>query len=161
MTRPIVLSLLIAFGPSLSLGALPLGALPLPAQEQIDREMVTQIRTEGFENSHVLEVFNHLTNVIGPRLTNSPGYYEAVDWTRDKMIEWEVEDVHLEPWEFGRGWSLEKFSVEMLEPRYLPMIGFPRGWSASTQGRLVSEPIMLGGKSVAELQSFEGRLAPK
>ena len=159
MTRPIVLSLLIAFGPSLSLGALPLGALPLPAQEQIDREMVTQIRTEGFENSHVLEVFNHLTNVIGPRLTNSPGYYEAVDWTRDKMIEWEVEDVHLEPWEFGRGWSLEKFSVEMLEPRYLPMIGFPRGWSASTQGRLVSEPIMLGGKSVAELQSFEGRLA--
>ncbi|MCH8812480.1 MAG: M20/M25/M40 family metallo-hydrolase [Gemmatimonadetes bacterium] len=158
MTRSITLSLLIAFGPALSTGALALGAFPLAAQEQIDQDMVARIRAEGFDNSHVLEVFNHLTNVIGPRLTNSPGYYEAVEWMRDKMIEWEFEDVHLESWEFGRGWSLEKFSVEMLEPRYLPMIGFPRGWSASTQGRLVSEPIMLGGKSAEELRSLEDRL---
>ena len=148
MMRSIALSLLIAFGPPPTVGA----------QEPIDRAMVAKIRAEGFENSRVLEVFNHLTNVIGPRLTNSPGYYEAVEWTRDKMIEWGFEEVHLEPWEFGRGWSLERFSVEMLEPRYLPMIGFPKGWSASTQGRLVAEPIMLGGKSAAELQLFENRL---
>jgi len=148
MTRSVVLPLLIVFGP----------VLTLSAQERIDRAMVAQIRSEGFENSHVMEIYNHLTNVIGPRLTNSPGYYEAVDWTRNKMIEWAFEDVHLEPWEFGRGWSLEKFSIEMLEPRYLPMIGFPRGWSASTRGRLVSEPIMLGGKSEAELRSLEDRL---
>ena len=154
MTRSIPLSLLIVFGSALSLGALPLGA-----QEQIDRDMVARIRAEGFENSHVMEVFNQLTIVIGPRLTASPGYHEAVEWMRDKMIEWEFEDVHLEPWEFGRGWSLERFSVEMLEPRYLPMIGFPTGWSASTQGRLVAEPIMLGGKSAAELRSLEDRLA--
>lgn len=146
--RSVALSLLIVFGSAPALGA----------QERIDRAMVAQIRAEGFENSHVMEVFNHLTNVIGPRLTASPGYKEAVEWTRDKMIEWAFEDVHLEPWEFGRGWSLERFSVEMLEPRYLPMIGFPKGWSASTNGRLVAEPIMLGGKSAAELRSLENRL---
>jgi hypothetical protein len=28
------------------------------------------------------------------------------------------DDVHLEPWEFGRGWQLEKLTVEMVEPRY-------------------------------------------
>ncbi len=148
MMRSVALSLLLAFAQ----------ALPLEAQEQIDREVVARIRAEGFENSHVMEIFNHLTNVIGPRLTNSPGYYQAVEWTRDKMVEWDFEDVHLESWEFGRGWSLEKFSVEMLEPRYLPMIGFPRGWSASTRGRLVAEPIMLGGKSAAEVRSLEDRL---
>ena len=148
MTRSVALSLVIAFGQALALGA----------QERIDRAMVAKIRAEGFENSHVLEVFNHLTNVIGPRLTASPGYKEAVDWTRDKMVEWGFDDVHLEPWEFGRGWSLERFSVEMLEPRYLPMIGFPKGWSASTKGRLVAEPIMLGGMSATELGSYEGRL---
>ena len=72
------------------------------------REIVlAQIRVEGFENSHVLEVFNHLTNVNGPRLTASPGYGEAVEWTRDKMIEWDFEDVHLESWEFGRGCRCE------------------------------------------------------
>jgi len=63
MTRSIALSLLIAFGPAPTVGA----------QEPIDRAMVAKIRAEGFENSHVMEVFNHLTNVIGPRLTNSPG----------------------------------------------------------------------------------------
>ena len=149
MKRSIVLSFLIALGQ----------ALPLGAQERIDRDMVSKIRAEGLDNSHVLEVFNRLTNVIGPRLTNSPGYYEAVEWTRDKMVEWGFEDVHLEPWEFGRGWSLESFSVEMLEPRYMPMIGFPKGWSASTRGRLVSEPVMVGGMSPAELRSSEGDLA--
>ncbi len=148
MMRSIVLSLLIIFGQ----------AFTLSAQERIDRAMVAKIRAEGLENSHVMEVFNHLTNVIGPRLTASPGYREAVDWTHEKMIEWGFEDVHLEQWEFGRGWDLERFSVEMLEPRYLPMIGFPKGWSASTKGRLVAEPIMLGGVSPVELQALEERL---
>ncbi len=32
--------------------------------------MVSQIRTEGFENSHVMEVFNQLTNVIGYELSS-------------------------------------------------------------------------------------------
>ncbi len=148
MRRSVLLLLLIVFAQ----------APALDAQEQIDRDMVARIRAEGFENARVMEVFNHLTNVIGPRLTNSPGYYEAVDWTRDKMIDWGFEDVRQEGWDFGRGWSLDKFSIEMLEPRYMPMIGYPRGWSASTDGRLVSEPVMLGGKSVPELRAMEGEL---
>ncbi len=148
MTRSVTVSLLIALGQ----------VLPLGAQERIDREVVEKIKAEGFENSHVMEVFNHLTNVIGPRLTASPGYRDAVEWTRDRMIEWGLEDVHLEPWEFGRGWSLERFSVEMLEPRYLPMIGYPKAWSASTNGRLVAQPVMLAGTSAAELGSLGSRL---
>jgi hypothetical protein len=39
------------------------------------------------------------------------------------------------------------------------MIGFPEGWSASTTGRIVAEPVMLGGKSAAELRSLEDGLA--
>ena len=91
MTRALALSFLIALGATLSVGT-----LPLAAQEQIDQDMVARIRAEGFDNSHVLELFNHLTNVIGPRLTNSPGYYESVEFMRDKMIEWEFEDVHVD-----------------------------------------------------------------
>ncbi len=36
------------------------------AQEPIDQDMVERIRREGMENSRIMEVFNHLTNVIGP-----------------------------------------------------------------------------------------------
>ena len=56
-----------------------------------------------------MEVFNHLTNVIGPRLTASPAYQDAVRWTCDKMAEWGMKNVHAEGWEFGRGWELERF----------------------------------------------------
>ena len=141
---------------------LSLFAMPayLSAQEPIDRDMVEKIRQEGTRNSRVMEVFNHLTNVIGPRLTASPAYQSAVGWTRDKMAEWGMKNVHAEGWEFGRGWELERFSVEMLEPRYLPMIGYPRGWSASTEGRLVGEPVFMGGATSAdELEDYTGRLA--
>ncbi len=46
-------------------------------------------------------------------------------------------NVHLEPWKFGRGWTLERLTVEMIEPRYLPLIGYADGWSAATAGEIV------------------------
>ena len=133
-------------------------ATGLGAQEAVDQEMVAKIKAEGFERSHVLEVFNHLTNVIGPRLTASPAYAEAKEWARDQLREWGLDNVHVEPWEFGRGWTLERFSVEMLEPRYFPMIGYPRGWSPSTPGRLVSQPVWLGGTTQSGLSEYAGKL---
>ncbi len=131
------------------------------AQEPIDQDMVERIRREGMENSRIMEVFNHLTNVIGPRLTASPAYHEAVQWTRAKMDEWGMTNARAEGWEFGRGWTLDRFSVEMVEPRYLPMIGYPRGWSASTDGRLLGAPVFLGEASMEELESHAGQLSGK
>ena len=145
---------------AVSLLALVLLPAHLSAQEPIDRDMVERIRQEGYENSRVMEVFGHLTNVIGPRLTASPAYQEAVRWTRDKMGEWGMKNVRAEGWEFGRGWELEGFSVEMIEPRYMPMIGYPRGWSPATDGKLVGEPVFMGDIGAADaLRDFEGRLS--
>src|SRR6516162_4698665 len=107
------------------------------AQEKIDSAMIAKIRTEGLEHSQVMEVFDHLVNVIGPRLTASPAYKTAVDWTKDRLVSMGFDNVHVEPWEFGRGWQLEKLTVEMDEPRYLPMIGYAKAWSPSTNGKLV------------------------
>src|SRR5262249_35089588 len=113
--------------------ALLLAAL-MNAQELVDTVMAGRIRAEGFEHSQVMEVFDHLVNVIGPRLTASPAYQTAVTWTRDRLVNMGFDNVHLEPWEFGRGWQVERISVEMLEPRYMPMIAYASGWSPSTNG---------------------------
>ncbi len=119
------------------------------AQEKVDAAMVAKIRTEGLEHSHVMEVFDHLVNVIGPRLTASPAYQTAVRWTRDKLAGMGFDNVHLEPWEFGRGWELERLTIEMIEPRYMPLIGYASGWSPSTTGRIVAEPVWLGNPATA------------
>src|SRR5215472_1618737 len=111
------------------------------AQEKIDAAMIAKIRTEGLLHSQVMDVFDHVVNVIGPRLTASPAYKTAVDWCRDRLIAMGFDNVHLEPWEFGRGWQLERLTIEMVEPRYQPLIGYAKGWSPPTNGVLTASPV--------------------
>src|SRR5215813_4600756 len=60
-------------------------ATSIAAQDKVDTAVIAKIRSEGLEHSRVMETFDHLVNVIGPRLTASPAYKTAVDWTRDQL----------------------------------------------------------------------------
>jgi hypothetical protein len=115
----------------------------IAAQERVDDAMVAKIRAEGLDRSKALETFTYLTTAIGPRLTNSPAHRRAIEWTKQQLKAYGLSNVHADAWEFGRGWSLERLSIEMIEPRYLPLIGFPRAWSASTPGTISATPIWL------------------
>jgi hypothetical protein len=134
-------------------------AVILHAQEPVDLAMVAKIRDEGLNRSQVMDTFNYLTTVIGPRLTASPAFTRAVNWTGDRMQAMGLANVHLEPFEFGRGWTLDRFSADMLEPRYFPLIGYPNAWSPSTNGRLVGRPVWLGDKTPDEIATYAGKLA--
>jgi hypothetical protein len=131
----------------------------LQAQERIDVAVNARIRAEGLQRSQALEVFNYLTTTIGPRLTTSPAYKRAVDWTQGRLRTFGLDSVRAEPFEFGRGWELTGLKLEMTSPRYMPLIGYPRGWSPATRGAITAQPIMLGGKSVEELRAYAGKLA--
>jgi hypothetical protein len=39
---------------------------------------------------------------------------------------------------------MERLTEEMLEPRYMPMIAYAKGWSPSTSGKLAGAPVWLG-----------------
>ena len=45
------------------------------SQEKLDMEAISKIRRQGLENSKVMDIAFQLTDVAGPRLTNSPGYF--------------------------------------------------------------------------------------
>ena len=114
------------------------------AQEPIDQATLARIRDEGLNRSQVGATFNHLTNVIGPRLTGSPAFKQAVDWTAAQLRTHGLKNVHQESWPFGRGWVLKRFVFEMVEPRYVPLVGYPEGWTPSTKGELVGAPVFIG-----------------
>jgi len=97
----------------------------IQAQEPVDRAMVARIKEEGLQRSKVEQTFNQLTNVIGPRLTGSPAYKRAADWSARELEGYGLSAVHQESFPFGRGWSLEKFVFEMVEPFYFPLTGLP------------------------------------
>ena len=128
------------------------------AQDRIDFTVIEKIRAEGMERSKVLEAFDYLTSVIGPRLTNSPAHKRSVAWTQETLKAWGMSEVHAEPFQFGRGWTLDKVIVEMLEPRYMPMSGYPKGWSPATAGRVIAAPVWLPGLEADALKAQAGKL---
>lgn len=123
-----------------------------------DREIIAKIRAEGLERSQVQPVFDELTVAIGPRLTASPAHKRAAEFVRERLASYGLANARLEPWKFGRGWTLEKITIEMIEPRYLPLIGYADGWSPATNGEVVATPILLGGKSPEEVAALGGQL---
>ncbi|HYW69616.1 MAG TPA: M20/M25/M40 family metallo-hydrolase [Pyrinomonadaceae bacterium] len=148
---------LLSAGFAVWLGLFPL--IPVAdAQEPVDSVMNARIRDEGLKRSKVYETFTHFTEVIGPRLTGTPAHKTAAEYARDRLKEWGFQTARLEPWEFGRGWTLEKQTIEMIEPRYMPLLGYAEAWSAGTAGEIVGTPLMLGGKSAAELEPLRSKI---
>lgn len=131
-----------------------LALLAVPPQDPaLDR-----IRDEGLQRSKVFELFSTLTDQFGPRLAGTPAYKQSAEWARDRMREFGLTNARLEAWPFGRGWVLDRLVVEMVEPRYMPLIGYAEAWSAPTSGEIVATPIFLGSRTAADVAAMKDRL---
>jgi hypothetical protein len=117
--------------------------ITLSAADSVDLAVVNRIKAEAFENSKVMDTLHLLSDRYGPRLTGSPEFKEAADWAAKRLEEYGLVNAHLEKWgPFGRAWTLQKFAVEMIEPRYSLFDAWPLAWSQGTNGPLSGEPIL-------------------
>lgn len=123
---------------------------------------IAKIRDEGMNRSQVMQTLSYLTDVIGPRLTASPQMRRANDWTRDTLAKWGLQNANVESWgTFGRGWSLKRFSAQVIEPQGFPVIAYPKAWSPGTNGRVASEVVYFDAKDEADMARFKGKLKGK
>jgi carboxypeptidase Q len=123
---------------------------------------VQRIKDEGMNRSQVMKTLNYLTNVIGPRLTGSTNLRRANEWTRDQLTQWGLVNAHLEAWgPFGRGWTLKRFSAEVVEPQAFPLFAYPKAWSPPTSGPLAAEVVYVGATNEQELEKYKGNLRGK
>jgi len=138
-----------------------------PAAKSVEKAATTpastdpidRIKEEGLKRSQVMATLSYLTDVIGPRLTGSPNLKRANEWTRDKLAAWGLANAHLEAWgPFGRGWSLKRFSVQVVEPQCIPLIGYPKAWSPGTDGTLEAPVVYFDAKTEADFAKFKGKL---
>ena len=136
--------------------SLLLGGVLVTAQEPSD--IAGRIRTEGLQRSQALALYRTLTDELGARLTGSPAHLTAARWARDRFAQWGLANPHLEPFEFGRGWSLDKISVEMTSPRYMPLIAYADAWTPSTQGVVSGRVVYVGDKTASEVQALAPQL---
>lgn len=120
--------------------------------------MIAAITNEAMRRSEVSKLFYTLTDVLGPRLSGSPAHVAAARWAVDRFREWRLSNPRLEPFEFGRGWSLEKLTIEMTVPRYMPLVGYAEAWSPATTGVLTGTPLYVGDSATEEIDRLGARM---
>ena len=154
--------------PLLAAGALTAGLAfaPLAAQqpqERIDYDAIYRIKDEGFQRSRVMEITSWLTDVYGPRLTNSPGFRKAGEWAVKEMTSWGLANARLEPFgPFGKGWANEKFYMAATTPGgTFPVIGMSTAWTPGTEGAVSGDAIFAVLDTDEDLAKFKGALKGK
>ena len=170
----VVLLIVFSISPCMVLGQQPSQTTSAPTAAQPQQpgqqpsatpdpnDPIVRIKDEGMNRSQVMQTLSYLSDVIGPRLTASPGMKRSNDWTRDQLTKWGLQNAHLEAWgPFGRGWSLKRFSAQVSEPLDIPLIAYPKAWSPSTEGPITAEVIYVDAKNETELEKFKGQLKGK
>jgi carboxypeptidase Q len=137
----------------------PAGTTQTTAPANDPNDPIERIKDEGSNRSQVMQTLSYLSDVIGPRLTASPGMKRSNEWTRDQLAKFGLQNAHLEAWgPFGRGWTLKRFSAQVSEPLDIPLIAYPKAWSPGTNGPYTGDVVYVDAKDEADLQRFKGKL---
>ena len=127
-----------------------------------NNDITQKIKDEGLNKSKVMETAFYLTDVSGPRLSNSPGLKRAENWAVEKLKSYGLQNVKLEPWgKFGKGWEIEKYYAAFTSPYYHNIIASPKAWTASTNGPIKSEVVLMKADSLPVLAQYKGKLKGK
>jgi carboxypeptidase Q len=112
--------------------------------QQADSSMIAKIREEAFTHSRVGEFAHQLTDVAGPRLTNSPGYSRAADYVVRTLNDLKFDKAFKESWGyFGKGWSNDKTTLAMVAPYHEDLIAYPVAWTRGTAGPAKKVKVLL------------------
>jgi carboxypeptidase Q len=132
------------------------------AEDKPDLSVINRIKAESLSNSKVMDTMFYLTDVYGPRLTNSPNHYAAGEWAVKRLQDDGLVNVHLEKWgPFGRAWSNKYYEGHMVEPRFASLVGIPLAWTSGTGGSISGEPILAVIRTEADMEKFKGKLKGK
>src|SRR5438034_4373925 len=122
-------------------------------------------RGGGGSGSQAMNLMYNLSDRYGPRLTNSPQFRRAGEWAVGQLKEWGLSNAHLEKWATGGGrggaipsWEMAGYSGAMIEPTFMPIIGYPQAWSGSTNGPVTGEAVLASIQTPADLDKWHGKL---
>ncbi|HEX8457785.1 MAG TPA: M20/M25/M40 family metallo-hydrolase [Pyrinomonadaceae bacterium] len=135
----------VSFSPLAAVVRAQTPAAPAAVQsERIDMDAYWKIRREGLERSQAMRTLHVLADVYGPRLTGSPNFKAAADWTVKQMTDWGFKNAHLEPWDFGHpGWLNERLSAHIVSPVKDALVCEALAWTPGTNGTVTGRAYQL------------------
>lgn len=135
-------------------GATAVAASDTTATARLIREIAT--------NQRAYDDLAWLTDVIGPRLTGSPQLVRAHAWAESTLAARGLSNVHRESYQFGTSWTRGPASARFLTQNGKSITLAALAWSKPTPGPVRGDLLVVGGKSLAELEkhigTFKGRI---
>jgi hypothetical protein len=124
-----------------------------------EAKAVTQAILEEIDkHSELMTNIEYLCDMIGPRLTGSPGLNKANHWTRDKFRQYGLANAHLEPWTIERAWTRGETKGRVVVPVEQRILLESAGWSPSTKGPVRGPVVHVKAQSADELAAYKGKL---
>ncbi|MBK7438329.1 MAG: hypothetical protein IPI77_16395 [Saprospiraceae bacterium] len=106
-----------------------------------------------------MDIAFQITEMSGPRVTNSAGFMRAANYAKNQFTQWGLVNSRLDPWgDFGKGWDLKKSYVAILSPWYRSLIAYPKAWSSGTNGPQTGGVLLISAKDSSELNAYRGKL---
>ena len=124
-------------------------AAPLAAQSSVDTTGTGRLIDQAMRHSEVMQNLEHLTDVIGPRLSGSPAMRRANEWTASRFHAYGL-SAKLEPYEFGVTWQRGDAAMRLLQPFNRAITAHSWAWTEGTGGKTVAGPVVLTDLSTPE-----------
>jgi carboxypeptidase Q len=124
-------------------------ATPLDAQSIVDTAGSGTLIDQAMNHSEVMQNLQHLSDVIGPRLSASPAMRRANEWTAERFRSYGL-TAALEPYTFGVTWERGPATLRLVAPFSREITAHSWAWTDGTGGKTLSGPVVLTDLSTPE-----------
>jgi len=133
-------------------------AAPLQGQSAVDTAGAGALIQQAMQRSEVMQNLQHLSDVIGPRLSGSPAMRRANEWTAERFRSYGL-TAALEPYTFGVTWERGSATVRLEAPFSREITAHSWAWTQGTGGKTLSGPVVLTDLSTPEsLAVYRGKV---
>jgi carboxypeptidase Q len=115
---------------------------PLCAQTKVDTSGAGALISQAMHRSEVMPNLQHLSDVIGPRLSGSPAMRRANEWTAERFRAYGL-TAALEPYQFGVTWERGAATLRLTAPFTRQVTAHSWAWTEGTGGKTLSGPVVL------------------
>ncbi|MEA2714570.1 MAG: hypothetical protein QOK27_2531, partial [Gemmatimonadales bacterium] len=124
-------------------------ATRLDAQSVVDTAGSGALIDQAMNHSEVMQNLQHLSDVIGPRLSGSPSMRRANEWTRAQFRSYGL-TAELEPYTFGVTWERGSATFRLVAPFSREITAHSWAWTQGTGAKTLSGPVVLTDLSTPE-----------
>jgi len=120
----------------------------------IDRRLFAEVKN----HNQVMANLSYLCDLIGPRLTVSANFDKAAHWTAQRMRDYGLQNVRLEPWTIPHSWTRGMAEAHMASPTERPISLASYGWALGTPGSVRGPVVYVNAKKPEDLEAYKGKL---